>query len=535
MAFLTRARLALLAGSCVLLLLSGAALLIQPRLPDNAAFQGHTNTQQGNADGADSVNIPIDERDDAIARIPRVLSQFIQKTKQFLTDIVEIKPVPEPSEPQTDPKAATIPLASENVRFRNNIPLGGVTVVGPPGGRFAKNGDQTLFFTTGSFNGVTIFDATNASNPVVIGELLLPHWENEDVDLAGNTLLVSTDGFPPGNRLYVIDISDPTAPYVKGSMRFEAELGKWTAGGAPGHISNCIQECRYAWVTGASNGWVAVVDLGEPTEPYVEPRMAAIFQSPAGNPNEVFVSGTVHDVNVDPAGLVWITGSGGISVYSVGAPLGGTPLQPLLIASNDAHDRNTFILHNSLRPGAGDIVYVTEENWFHGEGKCESEGRFETFSFDGKSISPISTWSHEPRTGLFSDGSAPLGWLCSAHWFDYRNDDTIALAHYQQGVRFLDVSDPGAIREKGWWVPPDSVASAAYFHPDNSDVVYVIDYQRGLDILELCEEKCVSSFGPAQYQPIGRSVTFESSPVWGYACPVVRSDKGARIGARQPG
>src|ERR1700754_770073 len=74
---------------------------------------------------------------------------------------------------------------------------------------------------------------------------------------------------------------------------------------------------------------------------------------------------------------------------------------------------------------------------------------------------------------------------CSAHWFTVKGD-IVALGNYEQGTRFVDVSDPRNPKQIGWYrVPvrtgdathPDIISSdtaGAYWH---GKYVYVADYQ----------------------------------------------------------
>jgi hypothetical protein len=66
-------------------------------------------------------------------------------------------------------------------------------------------------FVTGSA-GLTTFDISDPASPEPLGALPLPHFENEDVDLGGNILLISNDAAESTGILYVIDISDPATP-----------------------------------------------------------------------------------------------------------------------------------------------------------------------------------------------------------------------------------------------------------------------------------------------------------------------------------
>ncbi|MCA1840823.1 MAG: LVIVD repeat-containing protein [Actinomycetota bacterium] len=437
----------------------------------------------------------------------------------------------------SSPRSATLPVSSTNVEYVNNVPVRGQTILGTAGGRFQQRdttmGKKTYFFVTSAASGLTVIDATMPRLPLIVGQLDLPHWENEDVDLSGNTLLISVDG-GNGSALYVVDITMPNAPYLRGTYKFSNQPGMWSAsatGGGPGHIANCIASCRYAWVTGASGGYVAIVDLGNTSATLSSPTLAGSFHPPAGDHNSVFTRGIVHDVNVDSTGLVWLTGSGGISAFGIGGSYPGSPTAPVHIASNPATGLNTFILHNSLRPNGGRYVYVTEENWEHENNDCANEGRFETFSFDGTSITALDQWSHQPQVGYYTNGATPLGFLCSAHWFDYSNG-LIAIGHYQQGMRFLDVNDPSHITESGWWIAPDAIASASYFHPTDPSIIYVVDYERGVDVLHYCGGDCPGGGAIAKGASFSASATpaarFEPSGTFGFACPILANLGAAR-------
>ncbi|HEX2294161.1 MAG TPA: hypothetical protein VHN37_02505, partial [Actinomycetota bacterium] len=88
------------------------------------------------------------------------------------------------------------------------------------------------------------------------------------------------------------------------------------------------------------------------------------------------------------------------------------------------------------------------------------------------------------ETELLAD-TANAAAMCSAHYFDYR-DNVIAQGWYEQGLRLLDVSKPGAIRQVGYFVPPSAMTWAAYFPPTDRGgrVLYVLDATHGIDVLE---------------------------------------------------
>src|SRR4051795_8070942 len=102
----------------------------------------------------------------------------------------------------------TVPLMSGNVSPLLTLPVGK-----PIGVRFRDH----YMFVTGT-EGLTVYDIAKPEMPTPVGALPLPHFENEDVDLGGNTLLISNDPSESAGVLYVIDISNPAMPTLKGAM-----------------------------------------------------------------------------------------------------------------------------------------------------------------------------------------------------------------------------------------------------------------------------------------------------------------------------
>src|SRR3954469_16689412 len=77
----------------------------------------------------------------------------------------------------------TVPFVSGNVTPKLTLPVGH-----PVGVRFR---DQYMYVT--GVEGLTIYDISDPALPKPTGALPLPHFENEDVDLGGNTLLITND------------------------------------------------------------------------------------------------------------------------------------------------------------------------------------------------------------------------------------------------------------------------------------------------------------------------------------------------------
>src|SRR6478736_2912172 len=99
--------------------------------------------------------------------------------------------------------------ASSNVHLLGHV----------PGTAAGMNFKGHYAFVTG-WDGVTVLDIAKAAEPSVVGALPLPHFENEDVDLCGDLLLVANDREVAdlGSVLYVVSIADPTKPALLAAL-----------------------------------------------------------------------------------------------------------------------------------------------------------------------------------------------------------------------------------------------------------------------------------------------------------------------------
>jgi len=129
------------------------------------------------------------------------------------------------------------------------------------------------------------------------------------------------------------------------------------------------------------------------------------------------------------------------------------------------------------------ILYGTEESL---DSDCSKSGRFVTYdlagTFDGEGFRDTAQTRHRMEvldTWTPQDAEGATG-CASAHYFSSRGDGVFANAFYEQGVRFLDVSNPRAIRQIGWWRPDDANTWAAYWH---KGYVFVADFTRGVEVL----------------------------------------------------
>src|SRR4051794_39011650 len=163
-----------------------------------------------------------------------------------------------------------------------------------PGTAAGMNFKDHYAFVTG-WSGVQVLDIARPESPQVVAELPLPHFENEDVDLCGDTLVVVNDREAKdlGSVMYVVSIANPLAPFVEAVL----PLGLTGNGRGSGHIANFVKpDCTQAWIDGGDH--VEVVDLTVPTAP----RSLGKFESAASMSDAFKVS---HDTELDSGGTVW--------------------------------------------------------------------------------------------------------------------------------------------------------------------------------------------------------------------------------------
>jgi len=426
------------------------------------------------------------------------------------------------------PAAAQIPAepplaASSNVHVLEHV----------PGSAAGMNFKDHYAFVSG-WGGITVLDIAQPDSPRPVGALPLPHFENEDVDLCGNKLIVVNDREASdfGSILYVINIASPTSPAVSAVL----PLGLTGNGRGSGHIANFVKtDCSQLWVDGGN--LVEVVDVSNPAAP----RSLGKFESAASNSPNFRIT---HDTELDSTGTVWSVGGGGAAGYK----LTSDALAPQLLGTTGAAGANPspyndFILHNSQRRGK--TLLVTEEDYVDTDevppGGCRGQGKFETWDISrlkSGAITPVDTWETE-LNGMFTDGAvdskAPVTVNCSSHWFDAK-DGIATVGWYEQGVRFLDYRTPTDIKQVGYYIPANGSTWAAYWSPTdpNGEIVYTADAYRGVDVMKIdgggTTGKKVRApvrsewFGTQASSTSSFSDSFQSHPTFGFICPVLKAD-----------
>jgi hypothetical protein len=307
-----------------------------------------------------------------------------------------------------------------------------------------------------------------------------------------------------------------------------------------GHTSTCINGCRYLWTGGPAvaddmpDDWggrpIYVTDIRDPRNP-------STFPDPVDIERNNGITDYAHDVQVDNAGVAWVSGRGGVRgywtegrhwdpveeryrvarawdpipyaggggpeawantgpavVHNAERPIDGKPGQRRGVGQADPERPHVPWTRDGADLAAhgyeeGELIYTTHEDF---NGPCNQRGRFYIASLRGStdgeswratpddpfSLDILSSWHpSDPDVEGFDAGTNN----CSGHYFRMQ-DGLVYMSWYGQGTRVLDVRDP---------YDPVQVA---YFRPDGTssytpmlyeDLVYVADSARGIDILRL--------------------------------------------------
>lgn len=332
-------------------------------------------------------------------------------------------------------------FASDNVEFVKHIPIN----TDSSGGRIVGK----HFYTT-TQRGLMIYDISEPTDPQLLSLEPLPQepqFAEEDLDTNGEIALVGTLG-----TLFVIDVEDKTNPEVIGELD-----------GADEHTISCLLDCTYAYGSGG-----AIVDLRDPAKPKL------VGDWGKGMPGQ-----DGHDVTEVAPGLV-VTSTQPIMFLDALKD----PVKPKLLALGSNKDGR--FIHGNLWPRRGKDKFLLVGGETFGPTCDESDGAFMTWDATKWRKTRTFTMIDEYRVsnGLQTEGNSPYNQFC-AHWFQthptYRNGGLVAMGWYEHGVRFLDVSSKGQIKEIGYFLPYAGTTSAVYWVTD--EILYTVDYTRGIDIL----------------------------------------------------
>ena len=354
---------------------------------------------------------------------------------------------------------------SKNFRLIENVPLGGVAV-----------GAQVVgdtYFISSWQTGLYSYDVSNPEAPELLDhmtadEIQIQSNENEDLATNGEILLLSQFNRTNAvNRLLVIDVRDPS------DMKVISTLPN-----AGGHTLECLYDCKWAYASSSGSASAGLtIDLRDPAKPKIAGKgwRAVMQDTPA------------HDVTEVRPGLV-VTSS--TPMFALDTT---DPVRPRVLTKTEDSAPHTG--HNNIWPRGGKDRFLITASEGVNNGRCELYGEdgkalqvWDTKEWRIRGFKPLGTYTltngegHPPVDALGVQG-------CSAHWAhehpSFHNGGLVAMAAYSHGVRLLDVSIDGKLREVGYFLKDVHGAIDVEWASDR--ILYVVEDGGGIGGFDVVE------------------------------------------------
>jgi hypothetical protein len=356
----------------------------------------------------------------------------------------------------------------------------------PGGGQVVVAGRHAYVGHMAPPHGTSIIDVSEPASPRLVSQVTVPgDVHSHKVRVLDDLMLVNYERFPPGDAtktpatgLKIFDVSDRSHPrevtffrtHGRGVHRFDLQ----------GHTAFISTEWE-----GFRSNILLILDLSNPLRPSVVGQWWLPGQHAAGGeepPNDLRHY-WVHLALARGDRVYAACGRAGAWIVDISDPhhpaaLGGATWNPPY-----ALPAHTFL--PLARPiGSRRFAVVADEDVT--DDVLEEPPAF-MWVLDITSEThpvPVATYHVDPA------GLAVPGRRFGAHqpWERIRDDNMVFLAWFSGGVRAVDVSNPYAPREAGYYVPSapegESVPQTNDIFVDDRGLVYAVDRYRGLSILE---------------------------------------------------
>ncbi len=355
----------------------------------------------------------------------------------------------------------------------------------PGGGQVVVRGHLAFVGHMRPPHGTSILDVADPARPRLLSQVTVPEdVHSHKVRVVGEFMLVNYERYPPTDTtrspqvgLKIFDIGDPSRPreaaffptHGRGVHRFDIQ-------GPYAYVST-------EWVGFRSN-ILAILDVSNPLHPSVVGRWslpgqeASEGEASSRQPTHYWVHLALARGNRVYAAC----GRAGVAIVDV-----SDPRQPATVGTAQWNPPYTSPTHTFL-PIPHPIrnrrfAVVTDEDVT--DEVLEDPPSFMwvlDITHEARPV-PVATYHATPR-GLVAPGKR-----FGAHqpWEHVRDDNIVFVTWFSGGVRAVDISDPYAPSEVGYYVPPrddvDRVPQTNDVYVDERGLVYTIDRSRGFHVL----------------------------------------------------
>lgn len=417
--------------------------------------------------------------------------------------------------------------STKNLHLLANLPKSG-----PFAGESAFMSDiafQGRYAYQGNYNGFQITDISDPEQPRVVSQVNCPGSQN-DISVYGNLVFTSTDSrrsddgcssFALSPRttpsstdpnaeywegIKVFDVSNPAAPVHVTSV--ETDCGSHTHTLLPEPANNRVllyvssydlnsaaKDCRLSSTPEDDHDKISIIEV-----PLADPAAASVIAEPILFPDGGFPGSSTtrqtrgcHDITVYQA-----------LDLAAGACMGegvlmdiSDPVAPRVVSSRT--DPNFAFWHSATFTNDGDTVVFTDELGGGGAPTCNptigsTRGADVLFDVSDPTNPTFLSYFKIPRTQSNQEN-------CVAHngnFLPVEGRDIYVQAWYQGGVSVVDMTDPTAPREIGFFDRGPLSADrlilggswSAYFY---NGFIYSNDIQQGLDVLRLTDRRAAGA------------------------------------------
>jgi len=336
-------------------------------------------------------------------------------------------------------------------------------------------------------HGTSIYDVADARHPKLLASLQVPMgWHSHKVRVQDGLMLVNYEKFREGaddfgGGLGIYDVSQPARPRL---------ITHWKTGTQGGGVHRYDFDGRYAYISPTAPGCIGnivkILDLHDPTRPeelgawwipgqnvgagedypwdnYVPPRC----HHPLRLDNRLYVSYWHHGMFI--LDIEDLTRPKLVSQFNTG-PAFPHPTHTALPIRQPLKGRRILVVADEdvakLHPAAPAFTWLFDIT-------CETQPM------------PIATFQVD---GVDPDG-APRPPMAGCHQPAEKFSGTVLpFAWFARGLRLVDISNPFAPREVGYYEPD---VPTGYQQVSSNDVttdarglIYLLDRQRGLHIIE---------------------------------------------------
>jgi len=335
--------------------------------------------------------------------------------------------------------------------------------------------------------GTSIYDVSNPRRPRLLATLEVPMgWHSHKVRAQDGIMVVNYEKFREGapefgGGLGIFDVSQPSRPRL---------ISRWMSGGEGGGVHRYDFDGRYAYISPTAEGFVGnivkIIDLHDPARPeevgrwwipgqnvgageeypwddYMKPRC----HHPLRMGDRLYVSYWHHGL--------FILDISDLSRPKMVSGINSSPAHP--------HPTHTALPIPGLLRGRR-IMVVADEDVAKLRPSPPSFAWIYDITDETQPM-PISTFQVE---GIDPDGR-PQEAMTGCHQPSERfHGTTLPFAWFAQGLRLVDIANPFAPREVGYFEPdvPSGYqrVSSNDVTMDTRGIAYLLDRQRGLDIIE---------------------------------------------------